>query len=71
MVIVCNCLCILEVTYKCDFPYYVYVHVHCLLQRTLVALCRDLAGIARSFTSKTSYMMLFDWMYPYSYTAPS
>ncbi len=34
------------------------------LQRTLVALCRDLTGVARSFTSKTSYMMLFDWVYP-------
>ncbi|XP_064383025.1 exportin-7-like isoform X2 [Halichondria panicea] len=34
------------------------------LKRTLVALCRDLTGVARSFTSKTSYMMLFDWVYP-------
>lgn len=37
------------------------------LKRTLVGLCRDLRGIAIAFSSRTSYMMLFDWIYP-SYT---
>ena len=35
-----------------------------LLQRTLVGLCRDIRGLAFAFNSKSSYMMLFDWMYP-------
>lgn len=34
------------------------------LQRTLVGLCRDIRGLAFAFNSKSSYMMLFDWMYP-------
>ncbi|XP_032806398.1 exportin-7 isoform X1 [Petromyzon marinus] len=33
-------------------------------KRTLVGLARDLRGIAFAFNSKTSYMMLFDWLYP-------
>lgn len=33
-------------------------------QRTLVGLVRDLRGIAFAFNAKTSFMMLFDWMYP-------
>ncbi len=37
------------------------------LQRTLIGLCRDLRGIAYAFNNKTSYMMLFDWMYPSLY----
>lgn len=36
----------------------------CCLQRTLVGLVRDLRGIAFAFNAKTSFMMLFDWMYP-------
>lgn len=35
-----------------------------LLQRTLVGLVRDLRGIAFAFNAKTSFMMLFEWMYP-------
>lgn len=38
----------------------------CFLQRTLVGLVRDLRGIAFAFNAKTSFMMLFDWMYPFS-----
>lgn len=34
-------------------------------QRTLVGLCRDIRGLAFAFNSKNSYMMLFEWMYPY------
>ena len=33
-------------------------------KRTLVGLVRDLRGIAFAFNAKTSFMMLFDWMYP-------
>uniref|UniRef100_UPI00358FBF5D exportin-7 isoform X2 n=1 Tax=Myxine glutinosa TaxID=7769 RepID=UPI00358FBF5D len=33
-------------------------------KRTLVGLSRDLRGIAFAFNTKTSYMMLFDWLYP-------
>uniref|UniRef100_A0AAR2JEN6 Importin N-terminal domain-containing protein n=1 Tax=Pygocentrus nattereri TaxID=42514 RepID=A0AAR2JEN6_PYGNA len=33
-------------------------------QRTLVGLVRDLRGIAFAFNAKTSFMMLFDWIYP-------
>ncbi|XP_035235887.1 exportin-7-like [Anguilla anguilla] len=33
-------------------------------KRTLVGLVRDLRGIAFAFTAKTSFMMLFDWIYP-------
>lgn len=40
----------------------------CYLQRTLVGLVRDLRGIAFAFNAKTSFMMLFDWMYPDSFT---
>ncbi|KAJ8316811.1 hypothetical protein KUTeg_004715 [Tegillarca granosa] len=36
-------------------------------KRSLVGLARDLRGIAFAFNTKTSYMMLFDWIYP-SYT---
>lgn len=35
-----------------------------LFQRTLVGLVRDLRGIAFAFNAKTSFMMLFEWMYP-------
>lgn len=38
------------------------------LQRTLVGLVRDLRGIAFAFNAKTSFMMLFDWMYPDGFT---
>lgn len=34
------------------------------MQRTLVGLVRDLRGIAFAFNAKTSFMMLFEWMYP-------
>lgn len=37
-----------------------------LPQRTLVGLVRDLRGIAFAFNAKTSFMMLFEWMYPSS-----
>lgn len=30
-----------------------------------MGLVRDLRGIAFAFNAKTSFMMLFDWMYPY------
>ncbi|XP_025828927.1 exportin-7 isoform X1 [Agrilus planipennis] len=30
----------------------------------LIGLARDLRGLAFSFNTKTSYMMLFDWLYP-------
>ncbi|XP_017587993.1 PREDICTED: exportin-7 [Corvus brachyrhynchos] len=33
-------------------------------QRTLVGLVRDLRGIAFAFNAKTSFMMLFEWIYP-------
>lgn len=29
-----------------------------------MGLVRDLRGIAFAFNAKTSFMMLFDWMYP-------
>lgn len=31
----------------------------------LIGLARDLRGIAFALNTKTSYTMLFDWMYPY------
>ncbi len=37
-----------------------------LLQRHLIGLARDLRGVAFAFNTKVSYMMLFDWMYPFS-----
>ncbi|XP_078521642.1 exportin-7 [Lissotriton helveticus] len=33
-------------------------------KRTLVGLVRDLRGIAFAFNAKTSFMMLFEWIYP-------
>jgi exportin-7 len=33
-------------------------------KKALIGLARDLRGLAFSFNTKTSYMMLFDWMYP-------
>ncbi|XP_070539906.1 exportin-7-like isoform X2 [Ptychodera flava] len=33
-------------------------------KRTLIGLARDLRGVAFSINTKTSYMMLFDWIYP-------
>ncbi|XP_066279027.1 exportin-7-like isoform X5 [Branchiostoma lanceolatum] len=33
-------------------------------KRTLIGLARDLRGVVFAFNTKTSYMMLFDWMYP-------
>lgn len=44
----------------------VFFFFSCFLQRTLVGLVRDLRGIAFAFNAKTSFMMLFDWMYPFS-----
>ncbi|KAK2118596.1 Ran-binding protein 17 [Saguinus oedipus] len=38
------------------------------VKRMLIGLARDLRGIAFALNTKTSYTMLFDWMYPY-YTA--
>nr|CAH7736012.1 unnamed protein product [Callosobruchus chinensis] len=35
-------------------------------KKALIGLARDLRGLAFSFNTKTSYMMLFDWMYPFS-----
>lgn len=34
-------------------------------KKALIGVARDLRGLAYAFTTKTSYMMLFDWMYPY------
>ncbi|XP_076241416.1 ran-binding protein 16 isoform X4 [Calliopsis andreniformis] len=33
-------------------------------KKALIGLARDLRGLAYSFNTKTSYMMLFDWIYP-------
>lgn len=33
-------------------------------KKTLIGVARDLRGLAYAFTTKTSYMMLFDWIYP-------
>lgn len=33
-----------------------------------MGLVRDLRGIAFAFNAKTSFMMLFDWMYPDRFT---
>lgn len=33
-------------------------------KRSLIGLARDLRGVAFAFNTKTSYMMLFDWLYP-------
>jgi exportin-7 len=30
----------------------------------VIGLARDLRGLAFAFNTKTSYMMLFDWIYP-------
>ena len=35
-----------------------------LWQRQLIGLVRDLRGIAFAFNNKTSYMMLFEWIFP-------
>lgn len=32
-----------------------------------MGLVRDLRGIAFAFNAKTSFMMLFDWMYPHTF----
>jgi exportin-7 len=34
-------------------------------KKALIGLSRDLRGLAFAFNTKTSYMMLFDWMYPF------
>jgi exportin-7 len=34
------------------------------LKLTFIGLCRDLQGVAYAFVGKTSFMMLFDWLYP-------
>ena len=33
-------------------------------KKGLIGLSRDLRGLAYAFNTKTSYMMLFDWIYP-------
>ncbi|XP_072943133.1 exportin-7-B [Epargyreus clarus] len=33
-------------------------------KKTLIGLARDLRGLALAFNTKTTYMMLFDWIYP-------
>lgn len=33
-------------------------------KKALIGLARDLRGLAFAFNTKSSYMMLFDWMYP-------
>ncbi|CAB3366026.1 Hypothetical predicted protein [Cloeon dipterum] len=33
-------------------------------KKSLIGLARDLRGLAYAFNTKTSYMMLFDWIYP-------
>ena len=34
-------------------------------KKTLIGLARDLRGLAFAFNTKTTYMILFDWMYPF------
>lgn len=34
------------------------------MQHSLIGLARDLRGVAYAFNTKTSYMMLYDWLYP-------
>ena len=34
------------------------------MKRALIGLARDLRGVAFAFNTKTSYMMLFEWLYP-------
>jgi len=34
------------------------------VRKTVIGLARDLRGIGFAFNTKTSYMMLFDWIYP-------
>lgn len=36
-------------------------------KKALIGLARDLRGLAYAFNTKTSYMMLFDWMYVHIY----
>lgn len=36
-------------------------------KKALIGLARDLRGLAYAFNTKTSYMMLFDWMYVYTH----
>lgn len=36
-------------------------------KKALIGLIRDLRGLAFSFNTKTSFMLLFEWLYP-SYT---
>ncbi|KAG7298382.1 Exportin-7-B [Plutella xylostella] len=43
-----------------DSPLYASEHA----KKTLIGLARDLRGLAFAFNSKTTYMMLFDWIYP-------
>ena len=38
--------------------------MYSFLQRSLIGLARDLRGVAYAFNTKTSYMMLYDWLYP-------
>ncbi|CAG9574874.1 unnamed protein product [Danaus chrysippus] len=33
-------------------------------KKTLIGVARDLRGLAFAFNTKTTYMMLFDWIYP-------
>lgn len=33
-------------------------------KKALIGLARDLRGLAFAFNTKSSYMMLFDWVYP-------
>lgn len=34
-------------------------------KKALIGIARDLKGLAYAFNTKSSYMMLFDWMYPF------
>lgn len=34
-------------------------------KKALIGLSRDLRGLAFAFNTKISYMMLFDWVYPF------
>merc|ERR1712024_14356 len=34
------------------------------VRKTVIGLSRDIRGLAFAFNTKTSYMMLFDWIYP-------
>lgn len=34
-------------------------------KKALIGLARDLRGLAYAFNTKASYVLLFEWMYPF------